>query len=150
MTPMGTKRDRQNSILELVRQNRIESQQALATELGQQGYEVSQATLSRDIQELGLVKAGNAYVVAGGQVRRTSQQALRRILRDYLVEVDSVPPLLVLKTSAGNAGTVADAVDYAGWSQIVGTIAGDDTIFVLCRSADDVAAMLARIEDLRS
>ena len=147
---MGTKRDRQNSILELVRQNRIESQQALATELGQRGYEVSQATLSRDIQELGLVKVGNAYVVAGGEVRRTSPQALRRILRDYLVDVDSVPPLLVLKTSTGNAGTVADAVDFAGWSRIVGTIAGDDTIFVLCRSADDVAAILARIEDLRS
>ena len=147
---MGTKRDRQNSILEVVRQNRIESQQLLADELLRRGIEVSQATLSRDIQELGLIKAGNAYIVGRGEIRRTSEQAIRRVLRDYVVEVDSVAAMLVLKTESGTAATVADAIDVAGWVQIVGTIAGENTIFILCRSADAVAETLQRIEDLRT
>ena len=147
---MGSKRDRQNSILELVRKNRIESQHVLADELHRNGIEVSQATLSRDIQELGLVKAGNAYVVGRSEARRTSEQALRRILINYVVEIDSVAPLLVIKTTTGSASTVADAIDNAGWTEIVGTIAGDDTIFVLCRSTDDLEETLIRIEYLRT
>jgi transcriptional regulator of arginine metabolism len=147
---MGSKRDRQNSILELVRRNRIESQQALAEALHRSGTEVSQATLSRDIQELALVKVGNAYVAGRPEARRTPEQTLRRILRNYVVGIDSVPPLLVLKTTAGSASTVADAIDNAGWTEIVGTIAGDDTIFVLCRSADDLKETLNRTEDLRA
>ena len=147
---MGSKRDRQNSILELVRRNRIESQQVLADALHRSGTEVSQATLSRDIQELGLVKVGNAYVVGRPEARRTPEQTLRRILRNYVVGIDSVPPLLVLKTTTGSASTVAAAMDNAGWTEIVGTIAGDDTIFILCRSADDLKETLNRTAELRS
>ena len=147
---MSSKRDRQNSILELVRQNRIESQQVLADELHSNGIEVSQATLSRDIQELGLVKAGNAYLVGRPEARPTSERVLRRVLSNYVVEIDSVAPLLVLKTTTGSASTVANAIDNAGWTEIVGTIAGDDTIFVLCRSIDDLEETLNRTEDLRT
>ena len=147
---MRSKRDRQNSILELVRENRIGSQHVLANALHRNGIEVSQATLSRDIKELGLVKAGSAYVVGRPEARRTSKQTLRRILRDYVVAIDSVAPLLVIKTTTGSASTVADAVDNAGWREIVGTIAGDDTIFVLCRSTRDLEETLKRTEDLRS
>ncbi len=147
---MRSKRDRQNSILELVQRNRIESQQALADELHQNGITVSQATLSRDIQELGLVKAGNAYVVGRPEARRTPEQVLRRVLRDYVIEMEGVPPLLVLKTTTGSASSVAEAMDNAGWREIVGTIAGDNTIFILCRSAEDLEATLKRTEDLRA
>ncbi len=147
---MGSKRDRQNSILELVRQNRIESQHVLADALHSSGIEVSQATLSRDIQELGLVKAGNAYVAGRPEARRTSEQALRRVLREYVLEVEGVTPLLVLKTESGTAATVADAIDGAGWAEIAGTIAGENTIFVLCRSAGDLVEILKRTEYLRS
>ena len=147
---MGSKRDRQNSILELVRQTRIESQQVLADALHSSGIAVSQATLSRDIQELGLVKAGNAYAVGRPEAIRTSEQVLRRVLKNYVVDVDCVAPLLVIRTTTGSASTVAAAVDNAGWVEIVGTIAGDDTIFVLCRSTDDLEVTLKRTEELRS
>ena len=147
---MGSKRDRQNSILELVRQNRIESQHVLADTLHRNGVEVSQSTLSRDIQELGLVKAGNAYVAERPEARRTSEQVLRRVLRDYVLEVEGVTPLLVIKTESGTAATVADAIDGAGWAEVAGTIAGENTIFVLCRSAGDLEEVLNRTEDLRS
>jgi transcriptional regulator of arginine metabolism len=147
---MANKRDRQNTILELVQRHRIDSQQRLAEELGQMGVRVSQATLSRDIQELGLLKAGNRYVVRPSGVRTTTEQALRRVLRDYVVEVTSVVPLLVMKTESGTAATVADALDGAGWTEIAGTIAGENTIFVLCRSATELQQTLQRIEDLRS
>ena len=146
---MPTKRDRQNLILELVRGSRIESQQNLAEELGRRGIQVSQATLSRDIQQLGLVKAGNAYVVRPGEVRPTSEQALRRVLRDYVVGIDGVAPLLVVKTERGTSATVGDALDGAGWSEIVGTLAGENTIFVLCRSEADLRKALQRIEEMR-
>ena len=75
---------------------------------------------------------------------------LRRILRDYVIAIDSVAPLVVIKTTTGSASTVADAVDNAGWREIVATIAGDDTIFVLCRSAGDLKETLKRTENLRS
>ena len=143
---MTSKRNRQNTILELVRENRIDSQQNLADELDRRGIKVSQATLSRDIQQLGLVKAGNVYSVGRTDARRTTEQALRRTLREYVVRVDGVDPLLVLKTDSGNSGPVADVVDNANWPEIVGTIAGDDTIFVLCRSATDLYQVRKRIE----
>ena len=147
---MKSKRDRQNSISELVRENRIGSQHVLANALHRNGIEVSQATLSRDIKELGLVKVGSAYVVERPEAQRTSKQTLRRILRDYVIAIDSVAPLVVIKTTTGSASTVADAVDNAGWREIVATIAGDGPIFVLCRSAGDLEETLKRTEDLRS
>lgn len=145
---MGRKRARQNFILELVRKNRIESQHVLAGELHRNGIEVSQATLSRDIQELGLVKSNNAYLAGPPETRRTSEQSLRRILSNYVIGIDSVAPLLVIKTTTGSASSVADAIDNAGWTEIVATIAGDNTIFVLCRSTNELAETLKRIEDL--
>ena len=147
---MPGKRDRRNTILELVRRNAIDSQRSLAEELARRGIRVSQATLSRDIQELGLVKAGNRYVTGRGEIRRTTEQALRRVLRDYVVEVQSVAPLMVIKTGYGNASTVGEALDASGWPEIVGSIAGENTIFVLCRSAGDLRAMLERIQEFRS
>lgn len=149
-TPMTSKRDRQNLILEMVRQDRIESQQSLAEALRRHEVNVSQATLSRDIQELGLVKAGNAYIVGTAEIRQTTEQTLRRVLREYVIDVERVVPILVMKTSAGNAQTVAGSLDGVGWPEIVGTIAGDNTIFVLCRSARDLEESLRRIEDLRA
>lgn len=145
---MATKRDRQNAILELVREIRIDSQQNLADALSRQGIEVSQATLSRDIQQLGLIKVGSVYRVGRTDARRTTQQALRRRLREYVIQVDSVEPLLVLKTETGSAPTVAEELDNANWLEIVGTIAGDDTVFVLCRSALDLHQIRERIENL--
>jgi len=146
---MANKRERQNFILELVRKDRIESQHVLADELHRSGIEVSQATLSRDIQELGLIKASNAYLVGVPETPRISEGNLRRVLNDYVIQTESVPPLLVIKTKTGSASTVANAIDNAGWTEIVATIAGDDTIFALCRSTDGLEEALRRTEKLR-
>jgi transcriptional regulator of arginine metabolism len=145
---MPAKRARQTAILALVRQHRIDSQQQLADELGRQGLDVSQSTLSRDIRELGLVKAGNAYIVRPGGPRRNADHTLRLVLREFLVDVDSVERMMVLKTTSGSANTVADALEGARWEGVAGTIAGEDTIFVLCRSLSVVADLRGRIREL--
>lgn len=145
---MPDKRARQNTILDLVRRTRIDSQENLAAALGRQGIEVSQSTLSRDIRELGLVKAGDAYIIRQGAPRHNSEQTLRLVLREFLVDIDDVDQILVLKTSPGSAATVADALDGARWTGIVGTIAGENTIFVLCRSETIVGNLRTRIREL--
>jgi len=145
---MPTKRDRQNSILELVRRHRIDSQQQLADALGRRGFEVSQSTLSRDIRELGLVKVGNVYAIRQGGPRHGTDQTLRLVLGEFLLEIDRVDQIMVLKTTRGTAATVADALDGARWEGIVGTIAGEDTIFVLCRSGAVVTDLRNRIREL--
>ena len=145
---MLIKRKRQDTILELVRRQRIDSQQQLADALERQGFQVSQSTLSRDIRELGLIKAGNVYTVRQGAPRHNADQTLRLVLREFLVETDSVAETLVLKTARGTAATVADALDDTRWEGIVGTIAGENTIFVLCRSAEVVHGLRERIRAL--
>jgi len=144
---MATKRTRHDAILELVRNRRIDSQQQLADELGRRGFDVSQSTLSRDIRQLGLVKVGNVYAIREGAPRHSTDQTLRLVLREFLVDVDSVDHILVLKTAAGSTAVVADALDGARWSGIVGTIAGENTIFVLCRSTAIVQDLRSRIRE---
>ena len=143
---MQPKRTRQNAVIELVRRHRIDSQQQLADELSSQGFMVSQSTLSRDIRELGLIKVGNAYAARPGPPRRNTEQTLRLILREFLTGTDSVEQMLVLKTTSGGADPVAQAIEAAGMAGIVGTIAGEDTIFVLCRSVGAVGELRERIK----
>ncbi len=144
---MSIKRLRHNAIVELVKAGRVESQEGLARELHQMGMNVSQSTLSRDIRELGLAKSGDVYTLAPTPARRGSP-TLRRILDEFLLQVDGVHQTLVLKTGPGNAATVAQALDDAEWPEIVGTIAGEDTIFMLCRSKGDVRRLQERIRKL--
>jgi transcriptional regulator of arginine metabolism len=145
---MPGKQTRQNAILELVRGNRIESQEQLQEALEARGVEVSQSTLSRDIRELGLVKVGSTYTVRQGAPRHNTEQTLRLVLREFLVDIDSVEQILVLKTASGSAATVTDALDNARWEGIVGTIAGENTIFVLCRSAAIVGELRKTIREM--
>lgn len=145
---MPARRDRQDAILDLVRNQRIDSQEELAEALVRRGFEVSQSTLSRDIRALGLIKTGNGYAVRQGAPRHNTEQTLRLVLREFLVEQDSVDQILVLKTARGTAATVADALDDARWDGIVGTIAGENTIFVLCRSVAMVEELRRKIREL--
>jgi transcriptional regulator of arginine metabolism len=145
---MPDKQVRHNAILELVRQSRIESQEHLQETLEKQGFEVSQSTLSRDIRELGLVKAGNAYTIRRDAPRHNTEQTLRLVLGEFLVDIDSVDQILVLKTTSGSAATVTDALDHARWEGVVGTIAGENTIFILCRSAVIVSELRQKIREL--
>lgn len=143
---------RHAAILELVRTHRIHSQEALRELLLERGIDVAQATLSRDIRDLGLVKApdehggASAYVIppTGGE----TAPALTRLLPALYVGADGVGNLLVLKTLVGGAQPIAAAIDAEGWPEIVGTLGGDDTILVVLRSPDHRDAIVHRIESI--
>jgi transcriptional regulator of arginine metabolism len=123
-------------ILRAIAEARIENQQQLAAALARHGVKATQATLSRDIRELGLVKlsdpGGGAFYARPEDA--APRPALAKIFTTLLLSVDGVGPFVVLRTAAGAAGAVTAALDQAGWEEVIGTIAGDDTILVITRS----------------
>ena len=156
--PFGTciimKSYRQSAILEIVDRDAISSQEQLRERLRARGIEATQATLSRDIHDLGLIKrpVDGAYRRAGAAVGPAVDPEVecRTAVDDYLRRYDVVDQLVVLKTDAGQAQPLAVAIDRAGLAEIVGTIAGDDTILVICRSAPDAAGLSRRLEEWRT
>ena len=143
------KTQRQAAILRVIRERRIESQDELKDALASVGIVVTQATLSRDVRELGLAKladAGGAYYAHPH--RGAVRPELSQVLPALLVGIDGVGPLLVLKTASGSAGAVTEALDQAGWTEIVGTIAGDDTVLVITRNQRLRKAVANRIQSL--
>jgi transcriptional regulator of arginine metabolism len=144
------KTQRHAAILRVVRARRIESQDELREALAGDGFVVTQATLSRDIRELGLAKladpGGGSYYTHPH--RGAVRPDLGQVLPALLVSVDGVGPLLVLKTASGSAGAVTEALDHAGWSEVIGTIAGDDTVLVITRNQRQRVEIAKRIEDL--
>ena len=145
---------RQSAILEIVDREAVSSQEQLRERLRSKGIEATQATLSRDIHDLGLIKrpADGAYRRAGTAVGSAVDPEVecRTAVDDYLRRYDVVDQLVVLKTDAGQAQPLAVAIDRAGLAEIVGTIAGDDTILVICRSAPDAAGLSKRLEEWRT
>lgn len=141
---------RHAAILRVVREQRIESQDELREALSGEGFVVTQATLSRDIRELGLAKLSDPQ--GGAYYAHPNRAALRpdlgQVLPALLVSVDGVGPLLVLKTASGSAGAVTEALDQAGWGEVMGTIAGDDTVLVITRSQKLREAIASRIQAL--
>jgi transcriptional regulator of arginine metabolism len=142
---------RQATILELVDQAEIHSQEMLRRKLRSRGFDVTQATLSRDIRDLGLVKrAGDgAYQRAGGSAGRpgpSAESGVRRAVVEYLRRIDRVQQFVVLRTDAGQAQPLAVAIDRATLPEVVGTIAGDDTILVIARDPRRAAAFVTRLE----
>ena len=144
------KRQRHKAILDLVRSGEIASQDDLMRGLKSRNIDVSQATLSRDIQELRLAKAGGVYVVVDGEPasRPASEDSWRRIIREFLVDVDVAQNIVVVKTGAGHASTVSQALDETGWPEAIGTIAGENTVFIAVRSAKDGKRLEHRIREL--
>ena len=145
---------RQSAILELVEREAITSQEHLREQLHRRGIDATQATLSRDIRDLGLIKrpADGAYrKPAAGEVAAPTDpsEELRVAVVDYLRHQEAVEQLLVLKTDRGTAQPLAVAIDAAPVKEIVGTIAGDDTVLVICRSAADAAALARRLDHWR-
>lgn len=145
---------RQSAILEVVEQEAVRSQEQLRQRLTQRGFDVTQATLSRDIKELGLVKRSSdgAYQPAGAPAApgATAIDALGRALTEYLVNVEPVQQLVVLKTGAGQAQLLGLAIDRARLAEVVGTLAGDDTIFIACRDRGALRRIRAQFEALRA
>jgi transcriptional regulator of arginine metabolism len=149
---MVMKARRKAAILELVDKEAITSQEQLRERLRGLGIEATQATLSRDIQELGLVKraADGAYRRAAAEaVPGDAQAALRRAVEEYLRTQETVQQLLVLRTDPGQAQPLAAAIDRARVPEIAGTIGGDDTILVICRSATEAAEIAGRFQTMK-
>ena len=141
---------RQSAILEIVDHEAITSQEQLRERLRDRGIGATQATLSRDIRDLGLIKRAvdGAYRRGSGEVSTAidPEEECRAAVDDYLRRYDVVDQLVVLKTDAGQAQPLAVAIDRAGLTEVVGTIAGDDTILVICRSAPDAAGLSKRLD----
>ena len=141
---------RQSAILDLVSKQAIRSQHLLRRRLATLGIRATQATLSRDIKELGLVKraADGAYRTEKGRTRSpaASGDRVHRAVVEYLRRVDRVSQLLVLKTDPGQAQPLAFALDQTTWSEVVGTVAGDDTILLISRTERTAKALERRFE----
>jgi len=141
---------RQSLILELVDREALHSQEQLKRRLRQRGINATQATISRDIKQLGLVKrAGDgAYQRPGADATspETARTALERAAAEFLRRADRVQQLIVIRTGIGQAQPLALAIDRARLSEAVGTIAGDDTILVVARDAKRAATLLRRLE----
>lgn len=144
------KKIRQGKILELVQEFDVETQEELADRLKEAGLAVTQATVSRDIRELKLTKVAAAggrqkYAVLqqdGGQM----EDKFLRVLRDGFISMDLAQNILVVKTVAGMAMAVAAALDALKFPEIVGCIAGDDTIFVALRSQEGTAELMEKLK----
>lgn len=141
------KKVRQKAILDLVRTQPISSQEELLEKLQSRGIEVSQSTLSRDIQELRLAKTGGIYSVMGQDQPRASDEAVRRILREFLTDVAVAQNIVVVKTGNGNASTVSQAIDDAGWAEVVGSIAGENTVFIATHAPKDSRKVELRLRE---
>ncbi|MDP6581617.1 MAG: hypothetical protein QF681_13260 [Vicinamibacterales bacterium] len=141
---------RQSAILELVSRHAVSSQDALRRRLARQGITATQATISRDIKELGLVKraADGAYQTAQAETpsAAVTGDRVRRAVADHLRRADRVQQLLVLKTEPGQAQPLAFALDQAAWPEVVGTLAGDDTVLVLARTERTAGTLERRLE----
>src|SRR2546422_9769861 len=141
---------RQAVILELVDREALHSQDHLRRRLQQRGFDATQATISRDIKELGLAKrAGDgAYQRLGMDAASpvSALAALERAATEFLHRVDRVQQLVVLRTGRGQAPALAEAIDRAQFAEAVGTIQGDDTILVIARDARRAAALTKRLE----
>jgi transcriptional regulator of arginine metabolism len=144
-----SKAARQKTILELLHKGPIESQEELQGILAKRGFDVGQATLSRDIRELGLVKTYDGYIPGNGAA--TAEPVLpsvSRLVREFVVEVRLAQNLLVLKTSVGSAQPVAASIDAEDWPEVVGTLAGDDTILVISQDSRSAQQLARRIEGM--
>jgi transcriptional regulator of arginine metabolism len=139
---------RHNAIRELVTHGQVASQDELRRKLRRRGFAVTQATLSRDIHELGLSKGPGGYSFsngAGTTAEDNSPPSLEEMLEGFGMRVRRAMNQVVVGTTAGGAQPLAMALDQAGWSDIVGTLAGDDTVLIICsdhRRAGDVESRL--------
>jgi transcriptional regulator of arginine metabolism len=140
---------RQRGILELLKHGPIASQEDLQRALRKRGLKVGQATLSRDIRDLRLAKTADGYSLSPGDgLSAPALPPVSRLVREFVLEVRPAQNLLVLKTSVGSAQPVAAALDEQEWPEAVGTIAGDDTILIVCPDNEDAQKLAARIEGM--
>jgi transcriptional regulator of arginine metabolism len=145
------KRDRQQAVLRLIGAHQVASQEELKGLLAVAGWRVTQATLSRDLRELGIVRAsteeGTRYLLPE-MLADEGKPSLDGLLPQLFSRIDGVGELIVLHTLPGGAQPIAEAVDSQGWPEIIGTLAGENTILIVCRSSDARQALTHRIVEL--
>jgi transcriptional regulator of arginine metabolism len=138
---------RRRAIAELIREQALSSQEELAERLHALGFAATQATISRDLEQLGAVKVrreGHLSYTLRDPVPNGAGPRLAAVLRDWLRSIDTASNLVVIKTPPGTAHLVGVALDNSDLSEIVGTICGDDTTFVACRSAAEAEALAVK------
>ncbi len=147
------KSQRHYKILELIRNYPIETQEELANLLKEKGVNITQATISRDIKNLGLVKTLGKdgryiYTLPENTAQYSFNSKLVKMLQNSVVSIDYAENIVVIKTISGTASAVALAIDGLNFKNIVGTIAGDDTIFSVVRSHEHVQEFIEEIKEL--
>ena len=142
------KKKRHDKILEIIANNEIETQGELAQLLRSSGFKVTQATVSRDIREMGLVKVASSsgkQKYEAAQPSNEEQNRFIRVLRDSVLSVDCAQNLLVIRTGSGMAMAAAAALDHLDFPEVVGSIAGDDTIMAAVRTVEDTVLLMDKI-----
>ena len=144
--------NRHQKIVELISKYNIETQEELADRLREEGFQITQATVSRDIRDLKLTKVQTDDGRQKYIVLKATENALRdkyiRILKDGFVSMDMALNILVIKTETGMAMAVATAIDEMQWHEVVGCIAGDDTIMCAIRTVEDAATVMEKIRKI--
>lgn len=143
---------RQVAILDIIEKNDIETQEELADALRMRGIQVTQATVSRDIKELRLLKvltpSGSYKYATADKAENGLTERFIRMLAESVLSVADSGNMIVVKTLSGSAAVAAEAIDSFHWPEVLGTIAGDNTIFMVIRSEEDVRCVVDRIQDM--
>lgn len=146
------KNARQRKMLEIIEEFEVETQEELASRLSDAGFQVTQATVSRDIRTMHLYKKsignGRQKYAVDSENDVALDEKYNRVLKDGFVSIDMAQNILVIKTVSGMAMAVAAAVDAMNFSEIVGTIAGDDTIMMAVRTVEDTRLVMEKIKEL--
>ena len=147
------KNNRQNLILEIISQENIETQEQLLARLQERGITSTQATISRDIKQMHLVKepVGHGvykYAVSGNRTKLNFAEKLRTIFRESITGVDYAQNIVVLKTMPGLASAACSALDNMNYSMLIGTLAGDDTAFLVMRDTESAADFCEEIKEM--
>lgn len=140
-------------ILEVIRRGTVQTQEEILSELNARGYRVTQATISRDINELGLIKvpAGEKGLYKYAAVDQTESRVNERLIRMFkesVLSIEYANNLIVLKTIGGSANAAASAIDSLKWPNLIGTIAGDDNILVIAKSNEAVQDIMSRFRNM--
>ncbi len=137
------------AVREIVVAKPVASQDDLRRALYKRGYRVTQATLSRDIHELGLVKTGEGYAFPNNEdANEQWLPSMDRLIHEFVYEVRKAQNIVVVKTSAGSAQPVAAAIDAEGWEEVVGTVGGDDTVFVVTQDSKGADQLVRRFQEM--
>ena len=148
---VSRKSERQEAILSLISTHPIASQEDLKRLMGERGWSVTQATLSRDLRDLGVMRApteSGARYVLPEMVGDDDKLSLDSVLPQWFSKIDGVGELIVLHTMPGGAQPIAEALDSEAWPEVIGTIGGENTVLIVCRSAAARAALTERITQL--